>query len=1261
MAINGGITMKRTRAIFGLIFSLFCIFACLGVSAFATDYEAPPQAEDGYYELDSYEDLVWFQQYIDEGNLDINARLTADIYHYMYVLDSNGNLNRYDVPNWKPIGRDKIATRNQLFNGTLDGAGHTISGLCVYYEDEFEEYCGLFAATKEKSVIKNLNIVDSFFGGEYCSSVGSFVGYCEGRIENCYSSATLYGDDCAGIAAGARGSMYENGNHAYIENCFFNGKIKGFFAKNIDAITNKGHVGVIVKNNYYNENCGADDTQSTAVTDAQIASGEVAHLLNGDQSVINWYQNIDKGERDNLPVLNPEHYRVYKSGNTYTNDESKHSHLYINGFCVVCNEIEEPQLVDGYYEIGNYGNLVWLQQYIDAGNVNINARLTANIVANENLLDSNGDVQGKPKYTWTSIGRSYKFNGIFDGAGYSISGLYTYGTQNYCGLFARLNGTIKNLSIVDSYFESNRCYYVSTFAGITYGDIENCYSSATVSGRSMCGGIAGVTDREISNCLFNGKITTEDLPNAICYGDENTNCYYNENCGGLSSRAISVTDDQLASGEVAYLLNGDYSVINWYQNVDKGEKDKLPTLNSEHYKVYKGESQYTNDIDKHIHMYANGVCNVCNKVCIHEKYENGICVECNSIEEPQLVDDYYEIGNYGNLVWFQQYVDAGNVNINARLTTNIVANENLLDSSGNVQGTPKYNWVPIGKVYSSGSDSYNGVFDGAGYSISGLYANGTGDYWGFFGEVYKSTIKNLSIVDSYFGGKGCSNVGTFIGYSGYDDVNIENCYSSATIVGSGYCGGIVGQIKSTVSDCLYNGKITVNKYSNAIASDYGGYGKLTNCYYNENCGLSSDRATAVTDEQLASGEVAYLLNSDQSAIKWYQNIDKGEKDNAPTLSSEHYRVYKGDNIYTNDLDKHIHIYNKGICDICNKVCAHEKYEKGVCSECNYGVEEPQLVDNYYEISSYGNLIWFQRYVDAGNVRVNAKLITNIVANENLLDSSGNVQGTPKYNWMPIGKGYSQLVRLYSGVFDGAGYSISGLYGNSTSGYCGFFGQMNNGTIKNLSIVDSYFGGTSCSKVGSFVGCAWNDGNIENCYSNATIVGKYYCGGIAGIISDTVSDCLYNGKIIGNYYSNAIASDTYNEGVLTNCYYNENCGKSSSRATSVTDEQLASGEVAYLLNGDQSDIKWYQNIDRGEKDNVPTLNIEHYTVYKKNNGYTNILLGDVNDDGKVDRKDAVLILKNISGISLDKFSTENADYNGDGAINSLDVIAIMKSI
>ena len=936
-----------------------------------------------------------------------------------------------------------------------------------------------------------------------------------------------------------------------------------------------------------------------------------------------------------------------------------------------------PQASDGYYELDSYEDLVWFQQYIDAGNLEINARLTADIVANENLLNDKGSLNGTPSNVWTPIGRNFRFaansyNGTLDGAGHSITGLFFYDTKGagYYGLFAKMGrGTVKNLAIVDSFFGGvNKSNYVGTFVGEGYAvNLENCYSNAIIYASDYYGGIVGKTSvANIRNCLYAG--TFRILGSSI-YADpivkknstDNSirvyNCYYKGDCGLNSTVATAVATEGLASGQVTYLLNRNQSSDVWRQNIDIGEKDSEPTLDTNHHIVFYNGNTYTNYCN--VHSWSDGICSVCGLICTHEKYENGVCSECSySVEEPQLVDDYYEIANYGNLIWFQRYVDADNVNINAKLTTNIVANENLLDSSGNVQGTPKYNWTPIGRGYSNSSDSYNGVFDGAGYSISGLYSKGTGLYCGFFGQVNKGTIKNLSIVDSYFGENSCYYVGTFVGYS-YG--NIENCYSNATIVGLIYCGGIAGTMKGTISDCLYNGKIKGTDNSNAIASDRYNYGTITNCYYKENCGLSSSRATSVTDEQLASGEVAYLLNGDYSAINWYQNIDKGEKDKLPTLNSEHYKVYKGENIYTNDINKHSHIYNNGICNICNKACTHGKYENGICSECNYGVEEPQLVDGYYEISSYGNLIWFQRYVDAGNININAKLTADIVANENLLDSSGNVQGTPKYNWVPIGIVYSSSSDSYNGIFDGADYSISGLYTNSTGNICGFFGQVNNGTIKNLSIVDSYFGGNSCMYAGTFVAYDWNDGNIENCYSNATIVGQYFCGGVAGRTRGTVSNCLYNGKIKGFSYSNAIVSDTHNYGTITNCYYNENCGKSSSRATSVTDEQLASGEVAYLLNGDQSDIKWYQNIDKGEKDNVPTLNSAHYTVFKNSNGYSNTLLGDVNNDGKIDRKDAVLILKNISGITSDNFSAENADYNGDGAINSLDAIAIMKSI
>ena len=616
---------------------------------------------------------------------------------------------------------------------------------------------------------------------------------------------------------------------------------------------------------------------------------------------------------------------------------------------------------------------------------------------------------------------------------------------------------------------------------------------------------------------------------------------------------------------------------------------------------------------------------------------------------PQASDGYYELDSYEDLVWFQQYIDAGNLEINARLTADIVANENLLNDKGSLNGTPSNVWTPIGRNFTFAANSYNGILDGAGHSITGLFfydTKGAG-YYGLFAKMGRGTVKNLAIVDSFFGGVNKSNyVGTFVG-EGYA-VNLENCYSDAIIYASDYYGGIVGKTSvANIRNCLYAGTFRIlgsSIYADPIVKKNSTDNSIRvyNCYYKGDCGLTSSTvATAVTTNGLASGQVTYLLNRNQSSDVWRQNIDIGEKDSNPTLDSSHHIVFYNGNTYTNYCS--VHSWKNGICSVCDSI------------------EEPQLVDDYYEIGNYGNLVWFQQYVDAGNVNINARLTANIVANENLLDSSGNVQGTPKYNWTPIGRGYSNSSDSYNGVFDGACYSISGLYSNGTENYCGFFGKMNKGTIKNLSIVDSYFGESSCFFVGSFVGCGYSYSNIENCYSNATTVGLYYCGGIAGETKGTVSNCLYNGKIKGTRNSNAIASDRYNEGTITNCYYNENCGLTTTRAKSVTDSQLASGEVAYLLNGDQSAIAWYQNVDRGEKDNAPTLNSEHYTVFKNSNGYSNTLLGDVNDDGKVDRKDAVLILKNISGMALDKFSTENADYNGDGAINSLDVIAIMKNL
>ena len=54
-------------------------------------------------------------------------------------------------------------------------------------------------------------------------------------------------------------------------------------------------------------------------------------------------------------------------------------------------------------------------------------------------------------------------------------------------------------------------------------------------------------------------------------------------------------------------------------------------------------------------------------------------------------------------------------------------------------------------------------------------------------------------------------------------------------------------------------------------------------------------------------------------------------------------------------------------------------------------------------------------------------------------------------------------------------------------------------------------------------------------------------------------------------------------------------------------------------------------------------------------------GDVNDDGKINSKDVISLMKFIVGIAQSGAFEDYADFNGDGRVNSKDVIALMKAI
>ncbi len=100
-----------------------------------------------------------------------------------------------------------------------------------------------------------------------------------------------------------------------------------------------------------------------------------------------------------------------------------------------------------------------------------------------------------------------RFEGTFDGQGYTIRGLYVNG-EEYAGLFETLGnkGAVKNLSIENSLFISK--VYTGSFCGKDQSGnlLEKCFSDAIVIGSEFVGGIVGAFKGDIQSCYFNGTV-----------------------------------------------------------------------------------------------------------------------------------------------------------------------------------------------------------------------------------------------------------------------------------------------------------------------------------------------------------------------------------------------------------------------------------------------------------------------------------------------------------------------------------------------------------------------------------------------------------------------------------------------------------------------------------------------------------------------------------------------------------------------------------
>ena len=433
--------------------------------------------------------------------------------------------------------------------------------------------------------------------------------------------------------------------------------------------------------------------------------------------------------------------------------------------------------------------------------------------------------------------------------------------------------------------------------------------------------------------------------------------------------------------------------------------------------------------------------------------------------------------------------------------------------------------------------------------------------------------------------------------------------------------------KPVLSDCNFSNSVITKQWKDADTKE-----TVTKTYV-------YGKATLKENLTIASGETIEFESG--ARITNPEKLTLADGASLSVDGAEHIHNTDGDVTYTwKDDNKHIKNVACKDCPIgyvTNETESHSIGENGFCA-CNnayqpadlttnkYDIDGDKINDEVYEISNAGQLYWFAGLVNGTlsgvtqNTSANAVLTKDIVVNKNVLKPDGTLnEGTFK-EWTPMG---IYFYKSYGGIFDGQNHTISGLYfSQGDKMYLGLFG-INAGKISNVGILDSYF----CGKVSVGGVCGYNfEGTITNCYNAGSVSGtENYVGGVSGDNSQGIITNCYNvGSVSGaeNCYVGGVSGENYNgtiancynagsvsgtgnyvggvsgendNGTITNCYYDSTIytgnaiGKNSSgtvtKVEGKTTDEYKTGEVAYLLQLDQSDEVWGQTIGT---DTYPTL-------------------------------------------------------------------------
>ena len=838
-------------------------------------------------------------------------------------------------------------------------------------------------------------------------------------------------------------------------------------------------------------------------------------------------------------------------------------------------------------------------------------------------IDLDPNLPGRKVFPWAVI---ESFSGVFDGNDHTISHLTITPGGDDAGLFGQLRDSAE---VFDLGLKAASVGGDSQVGGLVGdnrgGTISNCYSGAgTVTGRREVGGLVGCNcEGTIRNCHSTGTVAgSEMLGGLVGFNvDTTTECYSTctvigegpqagglagYNCGRISNcySTGTVTATEKVGGFVGENYDGNISncystgaVIGREDRVGGLVGDNVGTVN----RCYSvgaviGNGDHVGGLVGHSHFFTNvhSVWDV--QTSSRAGSAGGVGLTTTEMRDPRMLglngfgNDPNWILNagraYPRLAWehtpgesiaepqMDWLAGCGTATEPYRIEVAdqlaLLSKASILWDKHFILGAdidlnPK---LPGGSVFGQAViPAFTGLFDGDGYTISGLTIEGR-SFLGVFGQLAAGAeVKSLALRDVHVDGSGDA-VG---GLVGENQGRVRNCSSSGTIAGRDWVGGLVGENRGSIALSYSAGTVAGNVNIGGLAGanlSPSGSALVSDCYSIASVS-GHDQIGGLVGQNQQGGSPRASWGSISRCFSAGPVIGDNNVGGLVGANDSHYGHLAASfwDMETSGANAGVGDTDPNTTDVTSRTAAqmqtastflevgwdfigeddgpHDIWampEGGgypiLCWQLPPGSSLPIFSSGTGEPNDPYRIATREEFSSIGH---NPRLMEShfrLIEDLNLRDCHFYAIGDPVYP--------------YRGTFDGNDHVISHLALEGED-YLGVFGLLGDAAeVRDLGILKVNVVGHA-KYIGALAGD--NDGNITNCHSTGTVSGDGTVGGLVGGNSGSIRNCHSTSLVAGYYGLGGLVG--YNSGSIT---------ASCSTGAVVVKEDQASGLVGYDWGG-----------------------------------------------------------------------------------------------